>query len=181
VSSSLEELKASHGIRVQWHSYELRPQGAPPVPAEYRERILADRPRLKAIAWEHYGLEINAGTWGISSRAALIGAKYAEAQGKGETYHPIVLRGYWQQALDISDLTVLSDLAVEAGLERAAFLAALKEPDYEAAVDRDILQAYQMGLSGVPALIFESKYYVAGAQPYDVLVNVVEKLQMMQP
>jgi predicted DsbA family dithiol-disulfide isomerase len=177
----LEELKASHGVSVQWHSYELRPKGSPPMPAEYRARIEAGRPRLEAIAWEHYGLEINSGPSGISSRAALIGAKYAEAQGMGETYHPMVLRGYWQQALDISDLNVLGDLAVEAGLEREAFLAALNEPDYEEAVDRDILQAYQIGLSGVPALIFESKYYVAGAQPYDVLVNVVEKIQTMQP
>ena len=35
-------------------------------------------------------------------------------------------------------------------------------------------------MPGVPALIFESKYLVSGAQPYDTLVGVVEKVQSMQ-
>jgi predicted DsbA family dithiol-disulfide isomerase len=150
------------------------------MPPDYQQRIQAGRPRLQAIAWEHYGLEIHSGPFGISSRPALIGAKYAEAQGWGDKYHPIVLGGYWQQSLDISDLSVLGDLAVTTGLQREAFLAALNEPLYADAVDRDILQAYNYGLSGVPALIFQSKYYIAGAQPYDVLVNVVEKIQSLQ-
>lgn len=150
------------------------------MPAEYRARIEAGRPRLKAIAQEHYGLEINAGPFGINSRAALIGAKVAELEGKGELYHAAVLRAYWQDALDISDLDILSQLAVKAGLESAAFLAALQDPPYEEAVERDIMQAYQLGLSGVPALIFEGKYLVSGAQPYATLVKVVEKIQTMQ-
>lgn len=149
------------------------------MPPEYLERIKAGRPRLEAIAWEHYGLEIKSGPFGISSRAALIGAKYAEAQGVGEQYHPTVLRGYWQEGRDISDLGALVELATASGLEREAFLTALNEPVYEQAVEQDILQAYQMGLSGVPALIFQKKYYVSGAQPYDVLVNVIEKIEAM--
>lgn len=150
------------------------------MPAEYVERIKAGRPRLEAIAREHYGLEIKSGPTGINSRAALIGAKVAEAQGVGEQYHPIVLRGYWQEGLDISDLTVLADLAIQAGLERESFLKALNEPAYEEAVEQDVLQAYQIGLSSVPALIFQRKYLVSGAQPYDALVNVVEKIESMK-
>jgi len=32
-------------------------------------------------------------------------------------------------------------------------------------------------LTGVPALIFNNRYLVSGAQPYEVLRQVVEKVQ----
>jgi predicted DsbA family dithiol-disulfide isomerase len=36
------------------------------------------------------------------------------------------------------------------------------------------------GLDGVPALVFADKYLVSGAQPYNVLKQVVEKVQAEQ-
>ncbi len=65
------------------------------------------------------------------------------------------------------------------GVDRDAFLVALKDERYEAQVEDDIEQAYQYGLTGVPALIFSGRYLVPGAQPYEVLRQVVEKLQAM--
>lgn len=44
-------------------------------------------------------------------------------------------------------------------------------------MDADILTAYQYQLNGVPALIFENKFYVPGAQPYDELVRLVEQIE----
>jgi hypothetical protein len=57
-------------VEVAWHSYELRPAGSPPIPAEYLARIKATEPRLLKMAREQYGLELNRGPLGISSRAA---------------------------------------------------------------------------------------------------------------
>jgi predicted DsbA family dithiol-disulfide isomerase len=160
-----------------WHSYELRPKGSPPMPPEYLARIKAGRPRLLQIARDNYGLELNPGPHGISSRAALIGAKYAEKQGKGPEYHATTLRAYWQRADDIGDRIVLGMIAQSIGLEEAAFFAALDDPYYDQQVEADVVQAYQYGLSGVPALIFNHKYLVSGAQPYEMLTRVVEKIQ----
>jgi predicted DsbA family dithiol-disulfide isomerase len=147
------------------------------MPPEYLARIKAGRPRLYQIAREHYGLELNPGPHGISSRDALIGAKYAEAYGKGAEYHRVTLRAYWQRANDIGDRVVLAMIAQSVGLDDAAFLAALSDPHYDRQVEADVEQAYQYGLNGVPALIFNHKYLVSGAQPYDVLTRVVEKIQ----
>lgn len=162
---------------VVWRSYELRPPGSPPIPPEYLARIEATKPRLVKIAREHYSLELKRGPMGISSRAALIGAKYAEAKSFGAPYHEAVFRAYWQHAANISDLDVLAEIAQSVGLDRDAFLAALKDERYAAQVEDDIEQAYQSGLTGVPALIFGGRYLVSGAQPYEVLQQVVEKLQ----
>jgi predicted DsbA family dithiol-disulfide isomerase len=173
----LEKLTRSRAVEVRWHSFELRPKGSPPIPAEYLARIKAGRPRLYQIAHEYYDLELNPGPHGISSRDALIGAKYAEAQGKGPDYHAAVLRAYWQRANDIGDRVVLGMIAQSVGLEQAAFLSALDDPRYETEVEADIEQAYQYGLNGVPALIFNNRYLVSGAQPYEALKQVVEKVK----
>ncbi len=151
-----------------WHSYELRPKGSPPIPPEYLARIKTGRPRLLQIARENYGLELNPGPHGISSRDALIGAKFAEAQGKGPEYHAATLRAYWQRANDIGERVILGMIAHSIGLNEAAFLAALDDPQYDQQVEADVEQAYQYGLTGVPALIFNHKYLVSGAQPYEV-------------
>jgi len=171
----LEKLKQSYDVEIVWHSYELRPKGSPPIPPEYLARIKAGEPRLINIAREHYGLELNRGPSGISSRMALIGAKVAEAQGKGTQYHSAMLRAYWQRANNIGDTDVLAEIAQGVGLERETFLAALSDARYEAQVDADIDEAYSYGLNGVPALIFGRRYLVSGAQPYEVLRQVVEK------
>ena len=146
------------------------------MPPEYLKRIEAARPRLLQIARDNYGLELNPGPTGIDSRPALIGAKYAEANGKRDSYHAVMFRAYWQESKHIDDKEVLAEVAQSIGLDSAPFLAALDNPEYEDAVDADIKQAYQYGLNGVPALIFNNKYLVSGAQPYEVLKQVAEKI-----
>lgn len=176
-STSLERLKKSHEVEVVWRSYELRPKGSPPMPEAYRARIEASQPQLKAMAREKYGVELHSGPFGIDSRPALIGDKYAEAQGKGAAYHNAVFRAYWVEAKNIEDRAVLRQIAQSVGLDGDAFLAALDEAVYEKAVIADLQQAQEYGLSGVPALVFAEKYLVSGAQPYEALVNVVEQVQ----
>jgi predicted DsbA family dithiol-disulfide isomerase len=162
---------------VHWRSYELRPKGGPPLPPDYRARIEAGRPRLYAIAREQYGLEMKPGPFGFDSRPALVGAKYAEQMGVGPAYHAAVLGGYWLEAQVIDDPSVLANIAASIGLGRELFLAALQTPAYNQAVLEDIALAQAYGLNGVPALVFAEKYLVSGAQPYPVLVQVVEQIQ----
>lgn len=146
------------------------------MPEAYRARIEASRPQLYRTAREQYGLELNAGPFGIDSRPALIGAKYAEAQGYGDQYHKVVFKAYWQDGQDISDLKLLADVAEGVGLERGAFLAALDNPAYDAAVAADIDQAQAYGLTGVPAMVLADRYLVVGAQPYAYLEQAVRQV-----
>jgi predicted DsbA family dithiol-disulfide isomerase len=173
----LDRLQREEPITVAWRSFELRPKGSPPMPPEYRARIEAARPQLYATARSQYGLELNMGPFGVDSRPALIGAKYAEAQGRGEAYHRAVFAAYWQHAADIGDLAVLAGVAEGAGLDRDGFLAALGDQANEAAVDADIAQAQAYGLSGVPALVFAGKYLVVGAQPYPTLKQAAAQVR----
>ncbi|MBA3873686.1 MAG: DsbA family oxidoreductase [Anaerolineae bacterium] len=181
-STSLEKLEAEAKIELVRHSYELRPNGSPPMPEEYRKRIIAGRPQLDALALERYGIQLKHGPLGVDSRPALIGAKYAEEQGVGKAYHDAMFRAYWQDAHAIDQQDVLLDVAESVGLDREAFATALETPAYLHLVLADITEAQAMGLQGVPAMIFASKYLVSGAQPYEVLDKVIsdvnERLQV---
>lgn len=176
-TTSLEKLKDSHNIELHWHSYELRPKGSPPISPEYQARIEAAQPRLHAMARDQYGLELRQGRFGIDSRPALIGAKFAEGQGLGQEYHHAVMYAYWVDAKDIGDREVLADLADGIGLNREQYLAALDDAGLDEQVQSDIDQAQAYGLSGVPAIVFDNRYLIPGAQPYPVLAQATEQVQ----
>lgn len=180
MASSLDCLQqtppAGTSIDVAWRSFELRPRNAPPISPEKRAQIEAARPRVYAVAREQYGLTMNPGPFGFDSRPALIGAKFAEAQGKGPAYHKRVMNAYWQEAQPIDDLDVLTDLAVEVGLDRNGFRAALEDAAFEQQVEHDIAQARAYGVGGVPAMVFADTFLVSGAQPYDALFQATEQV-----
>jgi len=180
-ATSLERLRLEGKVAVHWRSFELRPVDAPPIPQAYKEHILNTRPRLYAIAREHYGIEMNPGPFGINSRAALIGAKYAESRGKGDAYHMAVFRAYWERAQPIDSREVLGNIAQEIGLEVEPFLAALDDDWLEAEVLADEEEAMAHGITGVPAIVFLRKYLISAAQPYSVLKEIVEKLEAGAP
>ena len=173
----MEKLEEHYDIDIHWRSFELRPAGSPPIPPEYLRRIEASRPFFNKKAKEQYGLEINQGPFGINSRPALVADKYAESQGKGEAFHKTVMDAYWQQARSIEDTNVLKELAEHVGLNTENFEAVLADSRYDEEVSEDIELAREYRLDGVPALVFAEKYLVVGAQPYDTLKRVIEKIQ----
>jgi predicted DsbA family dithiol-disulfide isomerase len=179
-STSLKRLEESHPVDITWHAYELRPAGSPPMPEAYKARIESMQPQLKAMAKEQYDITLNSGPFGISSRAAHIGMKYAEMQGRGEAYHAAVFKAYWQQAQDISHLDVLAAIAVDVGLDRDGFLASLDQVNLDQQVNADISQAQAFNISGVPAMVFDGKYLIPGAQPYDELARITDYVKSQE-
>jgi len=128
-------------------------------------------------AREQYGLEINAGPFGINSRPALILEKYAESRGKGDQFHKAVMHAYWHEACSIDDPAVLKELAEQVCLNIENFDDILSDPTFDAQVTADIEQAYEYGLNAVPALVFADRYLIMGAQPYEVLKQAIERIQ----
>src|SRR4051812_25528199 len=75
----------------------------------------------------------------------------------------------------IGDQTALVRLAVDAGLDKAEVTEVLDSNRYADAVRHDEQQAASYGISGVPFFVIDGKYGVSGAQPADVLVQVLEQ------
>ena len=169
-------------MEVDWRAYELRPGNAPAitpeVEAHYRQRVAAGWPRVQQIARERFGLELRRMEGeGVrrSTRLAHVGAKVAIAQGRGEAYHKAVFAAHWQALRDISDVGTLAAIAREVGLDEAGFRGALADPGYVSQVEEDEYWAWQQQLQGVPAFIIGERYLVSGAQPPDLLAEVVDR------
>ncbi|MEZ4641113.1 MAG: DsbA family protein, partial [Caldilineaceae bacterium] len=126
----MAELERTDDVTLNWHSFELRPKGGPPIPPEYRAKIEAGRPQLYATAREQYGVEMNPGPFGLDSRPALIAVKYAEEMGAGNAFHAAVLDAYWLQARNIEDRAVLREIGESVDLDGDALIAAVDDPRY---------------------------------------------------
>jgi predicted DsbA family dithiol-disulfide isomerase len=181
LKSSLDKLAQTEAVEVIWKSYELRPKNAPPLPEAiekaYREHIAAVWPQTQQTARERFGVEMKSHRWGVKSRYALEGAKFAEEKGLGDAYHQAMFKAHFVDDQDFGDLNTLAGLATEVGLDRAEFLAALESGVYTVQVDTDISQAMAYGLQGVPATIIEHKYLISGAQPYEALLDIVQQIK----
>ena len=47
---------------------------------------------------------------------------------------------------------------------------------YTAAVQSEVDQAYQIGVTGVPTYVLNDRYAIVGAQPYEVFQRALERL-----
>jgi predicted DsbA family dithiol-disulfide isomerase len=69
----------------------------------------------------------------------------------------------------------LLDLAAGVGLHRLAAKAALADAELEARVEAEERQAWDLNISGVPAMIVNGKFMIPGAQAPEVYVNALRR------
>jgi len=177
VAASLERLRKEARVEIHWRSFQLRPPGVPAMPPEIRTMVDKERQHVAQVAHAQYGLELRPGPVGFNTRPAHVGEKYADAHGKGDEFHSAVMNAYWLEARPIDNTEVLKALAGAIGLSGDALAAAWQDAALATAVDSDREQAVMKGITSVPTLIFAEQYVVIGAQPYQILKDLVGKIQ----
>ena len=82
---------------------------------------------------------------------------------------------YFLEGKDIGDIELLVSVAVECGMSAHQVSERLKGDKDASSVRRQIALAQAMGVTGVPAFIFDSTYLVSGAQSPEILADVAHK------
>jgi predicted DsbA family dithiol-disulfide isomerase len=82
---------------------------------------------------------------------------------------------YFTEGEAIGDRAVLVRLAGEAGLDADEVRAVLASNRYADEVRADETAAQSIGVTGVPFFVFDGRFAVSGAQPVEVLVQVLER------
>ncbi len=100
----------------------------------------------------------------------------AREEGLHAVYHEAVMRAMWEQERDVADPAEVRAIAVEAGLDPEAVDEALATRRFRPVVEQSTREAHQLGINAVPAFVFDERYLVMGAQPHDVLEQVVERV-----
>ena len=83
----------------------------------------------------------------------------------------VVWRSYELDPVD----HLLAEIAAGVGLDEVRVKEVLATGEYADAVEADVRQAGAYGATGVPFFVVDQRYGVAGAQPADVLGQVLER------
>src|SRR5712691_1709666 len=116
--------------------------------------------RMKGLM-DAEGLPYGRRTHSYNSRLAQELGKWADTQPGGAAIHDALYKAYFVEARNIGDPDILVEIAGSVGLPADEARAVLEERRFKDAVDADWAKSHQYG--------------VVGAQPYEVLEQLVEK------
>ena len=100
---------------------------------------------------------------------------FAKQYGKQNEAEEKLFRAYFTEGKNIDDNETLIRLGEELGLDTSALKTALENGTYADDVRKDIYEAQQVGVRGVPFFVFNRKYAVSGAQQSQVFLQTLEK------
>lgn len=153
----------------------LRPDMPPEgMPVQRRPGYENVRSHLKEVA-EAAGLVMATRERTSNPLLALELTEYAKEVGQVDAFHGRIMKAYWSEALDIGDSEVLKRLAAEAGLDAEGFAEALESRRFKEQFEAKLGIAHSLNIHAVPSFVFDDKYLVQGAQPYEVFKRVVEE------
>ncbi len=100
---------------------------------------------------------------------------FAKMHGKQDEAEETLFRAYFTDGLNIDDYPALIQLGTSIGLDAGDLKAMLENGLYAEDVKRDLYEARQVGVTGVPFFLFDEKYTVQGAQDSGVFQETFEK------
>jgi predicted DsbA family dithiol-disulfide isomerase len=186
LESALEQFPHRDQVEVLWRSFQLDPSvpegethpTLPALAAKYGagiEQMRANMAHVEQVAADE-GLEYHL-TDGVSGNTLLAHEllHLAAEHGKRNELKERLLHAYFEEGRSVFDVDSLVPLAVEVGLDEDEVRAALTDRRFLAAVRQDGATAQQLGATGVPFFVVDRKYGAAGAQPAELLLQLLER------
>jgi len=173
-----------------WHPFELNPNMVPEgedtaehIARKYGstpEQSRANRSRLSDIG-NSVGFAFNYGegmriynTFNAHKLLTMFGS---ERGWRAQTALKMALfTAYFQDRRDVSDIDVLCDIAETQGMDRDVALAWINDAALTTSVRAEMAHWIDQNITGVPAIIFDQKYMVPGAQSAETFADVINKV-----
>lgn len=163
-------------VRVEWRSFQLQPHLVTD-PTQRLNEFLANSKGLSTAQVEQMQARVAemGASEGISfamDRVVVANTfnahrllQWAQSEGHGDAMKDRLLRGYFTEGANVDDAPTLQALAAEVGLDPARASAVLASDQFGDEVRRDVAEARQQRISGVPFFVFAQTYAISGAQP----------------
>ncbi|MEN8625786.1 DsbA family oxidoreductase [Psychrobacter proteolyticus] len=188
LAAALEQTNTSYTIH--WHPFELNPN-MPSEGQNLREHIIekygstkqeSDASRVRMTeAGQEVGFEFNFNddtrmhnTFNLHQLL-----HFADQQGRMHELKQALFAAHFTNNRDISDINVLADIAAETGLDRSESLAVLEGQFFAKEVRAEEQHWQQQGIQSVPAIIFNERHLVSGAQGVENYISILEQLANM--
>ena len=184
--NALAQFAGSDNIEVEWKSFQLNPglvtdttisihQYLAEVKGYPVEQALKMNERF-SVSGKVFGLEYNFDKIIVAnSYMAQNLIHFAKNQGKQNEIEERLFEAYFTEGKNIDDVSILVLLATEIGLNVEGLEQALENKAYDKQVQKDIDEASQLGIHGVPFFVFNGKYAVNGAQETSVFLDTLKK------
>lgn len=195
LQKGLAQLDGEIEAEVRWLPFELNPD----MPAEgegqsehiarkygrtvheaetNRQRLIEIGDRAGySFAWTGAGEPPKAMIWNTFAAHKLL--KWALIEHGAEVQNRLKLAlfdAHFQQRRNVSDPEVLTDVAASLGLDPAAARAALDDEALGLIVRREQSQAWDMNISGVPAMVVNGQFLIPGAQEPEVYAQALRRV-----
>jgi predicted DsbA family dithiol-disulfide isomerase len=164
---------------VTWRPFELHPEApVEGIPREVyfgRARSQQMHSYMQSVA-ESVGLDMHTRDVIINSRRALGAAEFAREQGKFDAMHHALFKAHWEGTGKLEEVDDLVRIGESVGLDGGELRKAIEEERYAEVIDENRRVASSAGIDAIPAHVFGRRYLVLGAQPYEVLKQVVDRV-----
>ena len=190
VQMALEMLDQPVAAETWWHPFELNPNMAPEgedtaehIARKYGstpEQSRANRQRLSDIG-ESVGFAFNYGDgmriYNTFNAHKLLTVFGAERGWQAQTALKMALfKAYFQERRDVSDKAVLAEIAAQQGMDATVAEAWMLDESLTQTVRSEQRQWLDENITGVPAIIFDQKFMVPGAQSAETFAGVIAKV-----
>jgi predicted DsbA family dithiol-disulfide isomerase len=190
VEKALSMLEAPVAAEFYWHPFELNPNmvaegedTAEHIARKYGstpEQSRANRQRLADIG-EGVGFAFNYGEgmriYNTFKAHKLLTIFCSERGWAAQTALKLALfKAYFQDRRDVSNEAVLLDIAETQGMDRSAAAAWLADDALTQTVRTEQAYWLDQNITGVPAVIFDGRFMVPGAQSAETFADVIGKV-----
>jgi len=186
LEKALSKINGGDKVNIEFRSFELDPNASKDVVSSTVERFAlkygmsqeeaAKRIEQISMMGRREGIDFKyASTQYTNTFDALRLTKYAQTQGHTEIIEKL-FDAYFTKNLELSNHSVLKQIAAECGLDSAEVDEILKGDKYAAEVRNDEQEAANYGIHGVPYFIINQKYAFSGAQPVETIRQAIDEL-----
>ena len=185
------EMRPGLDFDVKWRPYRLDPTVPPegvdrkaymrakfgddPIKTLEMHKLIAAEGEKEGVAFDFAAIERRPDT--INSHRLI---RWAEAAGVQDDVVERIFIAYFENGEDIGDIRVLADIADLCGMDGVDVARMLESDTDVALVEREDQIAHEMGVTGVPAMIFGNKLAVSGAREAEMLVAVIDRVAGIQ-
>jgi 2-hydroxychromene-2-carboxylate isomerase len=172
------DLARRHGLPLRWRPLHLprlmdeiggvKPLEASPQRVAWFRQDILDHAELLGVPLRYHP------HYPLRNSRALRACILAEDEGKAEAFVRRVLKGYWAEEADISDLEQLGRWGEEAGLDPHAVKAAAQSEVFKQRLDANTSEAIARGVFGVPTVDTGARLYF-GNDRLDLLDNHISR------
>lgn len=188
LDEALAGLDDAADIEVRWRAFQLDPNAStepgplqPAIDAKYGPGAFDSMSARLSALGDEAGIDYR---WDeiqrVSSRAALDLVAWVEANegsATAERLHDRLFLAYFTEGANIADAELLVQWAADVGIDRSVAAEAVAGGAGHEAVEDELVQAGQRGISGVPAFVFEDTWMVSGAQDVETLQTVITQVR----